>query len=481
MQALSPTRTYAWWAALIALAGLRLTHAHLLWPDEDYHLAAAINILSGKVPYRDFWYDKPPLGAVYYVLTGGRAGVLLRLLDAAYILLACHLAFKLARACWGEAEGWIAGLLVAFFTAFYLPAAVIPFAVDALLIVPHLAAIYFAYERRAVWAGFFCGVGLLVNLKAGLVLGVCGLWLLDELPLLLAGLAGPLAVALAWLGWTGAWQGFYEQVWRWGLLYTRGAAAGHAWQAGLARVAGWAGFHCALLGGAAWGMPRLGRTLRWKMGVWVALSFASVCLGNRFAPRYFLQLLPPLAILAAHGIRLAWKQNRKVAGLAFGLLLLLPLARFGWRYAVLAADDLAGREPRWSDVVMDQDSRQVALVITQRAQANDTVFVWGYRPDIYVYTRRTSDNLFWDSQPLTGVAADRHLAATGAVYSQTAERNRLLFIQSRPVFVVDGLGLLNPALALTIYPETRKWLTQYEEVSRTKLSIIYQLKTPGTP
>ena len=47
-------------------------------------------------------------------------------------------------------------------------------------------------------------------------------------------------------------------------------------------------------------------------------------------------------------------------------------------------------------------------------------------------------------------------------------------MKSRPEFIVDGLGPLNPALALDVYPELRQWLTQYKEVTRTKLCIIYR-------
>src|SRR2546421_12367085 len=82
---------------VLALASLRLCHIHLLWADEDYHLAAAIHILHGKVPYRDFWYDKPPLCAAFYVLVDGYPGWPLRILDAAYVLAACYLAYLLAR------------------------------------------------------------------------------------------------------------------------------------------------------------------------------------------------------------------------------------------------------------------------------------------------------------------------------------------------------------------------------------------------
>ena len=138
---------------VIALACLRLCHVGLLWSDEDYHLAAAIRILHGQIPYRDFWYDKPPLAAFYYLFIGGYSGWPLRLLDAAYVLLSCFLIYRLA-------QSRMAAFLLSFFLAFYLPAAVIPFAPDALLVVPHLAAVYLAIQRRAFWAGACCGIGL---------------------------------------------------------------------------------------------------------------------------------------------------------------------------------------------------------------------------------------------------------------------------------------------------------------------------------
>jgi 4-amino-4-deoxy-L-arabinose transferase-like glycosyltransferase len=460
-----------------------LAHAHLLWSDEDYHLAAALQMLASKVPYRDFWYDKPPLCAVYYLLVGGYSGIALRILDAAYILIACQFIYRLARACWGEIEGRIAALLTAFFTAFYLPAAVIPFAADALLLAPHVTAIYYAHERRAAWAGFFCGIGLLVNIKAAFVLAVCALWLVvpdsqAKAPAprwpFLAGLAAPLAAAGVWFWFSGAAAAFYEQVWRWGLLYSQGSPNAHPFQLGFTRVAAWLGFHAALGVGTLLAFPSLRKEQRWKMGIWLTFSFAAVCLGSRFAPRYFLQLLPPLTVVASRGITLALRRNCRVAWIVLSLLLLLPVVRFGPRYATLAAADLAGRAPDWSDVAMDLDGRQAAAIITGLAKPGDSLFVWGYRPDIYVYTRLLPNGLFWDSQPLTGVPADRHLSVTTAIYSDAAARNRALFVQSRPEFVVDGLGPLNPALALDVYPELGQWLTQYKVISRTKLCVIYR-------
>ncbi len=459
---------------IVCLALLRLCHVRLLWADEDYHIAAAINLLHGKVPYRDFWYDKPPLCAVYYLLIGGFAGWPLRLLDAAYVLLACWLVYRLARTWWGVAEARVASLLLAFFMAFYLPSTVIPFAADALMIVPQVAAVYYALLRKPLWAGIWAGIAFLFNAKGVFVLAVCVLWLPPQSALILGGFALPIGAGLVTAFATGAWPGYYEQVWRWGLIYAEQSPVTNPFTLGLRRTADWLGFQGALTAGAIYAFFRFTRNERWRFGIWIALSFIAACLGTRFAPHYFLQLLPPMVIVAARGIVLALREFRKPTVVVLVLLVLVPLIRFGPRYFSLAVEDMRSQEPHWSDVTLDLDSQRVAGRVNAIKRSGDTLFVWGYRPDIYVYTRLVSDGRFWDSQPLTGVPADRHLKVSTAIYGGPAATNRQQLTRSRPTFIVDGLGLLNPALAPSVYPELRPWLAHYKLVGRTDLSLIYR-------
>jgi len=60
----------AGFAALLALLVLltRFCHRDLLWIEEAYPMAAAAEILRGKVLYRDIWFDKPPFYALFYAL-----------------------------------------------------------------------------------------------------------------------------------------------------------------------------------------------------------------------------------------------------------------------------------------------------------------------------------------------------------------------------------------------------------------------------
>ena len=155
--------------------------------------------------------------------------------------------------------------------------------------------------------------------------------------------------------------------------------------------------------------------------------------------------------------------------------LLIPAVRFGTRYVTLASDLVAGRQHQWADIALDRDSQDAATLVNQRKHPGDTLFVWGYRPGIFVYTRLPAASRYWDSQPLTGVPADRHLRQTLAVLPVQAAQNRGEFAASRPTFVVDSLSLSNPRLGIDAYPELRGWLPRYKLVARTPLSLIYRL------
>jgi hypothetical protein len=135
---------------------------------------------------------------------------------------------------------------------------------------------------------------------------------------------------------------------------------------------------------------------------------------------------------------------------------------------------MAARDAGWRDTAMDRDSRAAAAVLHAAAKPGDTLFVWGYRPEIYVYSHLPAATRFLDSQPLTGVPADRHLTQSTPVETAESRARRAELASSRPTFVVDGLGEYNPRLALTGFGDLRPWLAGYREVGRTTGSVIYR-------
>jgi hypothetical protein len=167
-----------------------------------------------------------------------------------------------------------------------------------------------------------------------------------------------------------------------------------------------------------------------------------------------------MVLLAARGYTLLGRWRAIV-----WVLLLIPLVRFGPRYVMLASG-----QTEWSDLAMNRDSREAAGKIGPQG----SLLVWGYRPDVFAYTRMPAGSRFLDSQPLTGVLADRHLTNSAIVAADWAVQNRRELAGTKPDWIVDGLGPLNGQLAISAYPDLKEWLGNYQEVGRTKFSVIYR-------
>jgi hypothetical protein len=444
------------------LVAARMCHVEILWEGDGLPLAAARQMLGGKTIYRDIWFDKPPLVPAVCLLWGARAGWLLRLAGAIYALLACWIAYRFARDLWSRREGLWAAALLGFFLTFDFASAVVPLASDLLMLAPHLAAVWLAWKRRPFWSGVLAGVAFLISPKGLLVAAVCALWNPAGALLMAAGFAAAGGAAAAWLWSAGALAAYWDEVWKWGRLYAGSTFVADPLRNGLVRTLDWLGFHAALAVAAVALLARREVSLRW-IG-WILISLAGVAAGLRFFPRYYFQLLPVMVLMAARGFTLLGRKR----ALAAGLLLLIPLARFGPPYLT------ALRGAEWRDTAMDRDSRAAAALTRQLAKPGDTLFVWGYRPEIYVYTQLPAATMFLDSQPLTGVPADRHLTQSEPVETEAPRARRIELARLQPTFVVDGLSAYNPRLAIANYPELRPWFANYREVARTTQTVVYR-------
>jgi hypothetical protein len=271
---------------------------------------------------------------------------------------------------------------------------------------------------------------------------------------------------MAWLAATGSLGAYWEEVWRWGRLYASSPFLDRPLRNGLLRTADWAGFHATLVIAAAkflWD----GRASAWRWAVWVALSLTGVAAGMRFFPRYYFLLLPVMVLMGARGLTLisGWRRD------LVALLLLIPLTRFGPEYLRAIGD------AEWRDTAMDRDSQAAALMVRSLAHPGDTLFVWGYRPELYPYSHLPAGTMYLDSQMLTGVPADRHLTSSQPVETEGARERRKLLARTEPTFVVDGLAAFNPRLAIGRYADLRQWLAHYRPVGRTAESIIYERRS----
>jgi hypothetical protein len=336
------------------------------------------------------------------------------------------------------------------------------------MLAPHLAAVWLAAKRRPLWCGAMVGVAFWASPKALLVLAVCALWDFGGALAIVAGFAAVAAVGAIWLAAAGAMGAYWDEVWIWGRLYASSPIAANPLWNGIVRSADWAGFHVALVAGAGvflWNSGRVPNSALWKWVAWLAFSLAGVALGMRFFPRYYFMLLPVVLMMAARGFALLGKRGAVAA-----LLLAIPLARFAPAYGT------ALHNQSWRDTAMDRDSRAAAALTLRFAKPGDTLFVWGYRPEIFVYTQMPAGTMYLDSQPLTGVPADRHLTQSEPVERVEAARRRAALTATRPSFVLDGLGEYNPRLAIGQFADLRQWFAQYRQIARSGQTIIYRLR-----
>ena len=439
---------------------MRLCHLHVLWVDEAYGLAAARRILDGAALYRDFWFDKPPLYAWVYLLGDALTGWPLRVGGALFALLCCWLAARAATTLFGPREGWFAAAGMAFFLAFDHPVAMVSLAPDFLLIPFALCAVWAIAANRPTLAAVCAAAGLLANVKALLLLPLLLFWRPAGWRRILPVYA--VTAAAVWL----AANGWREPVWEWGFVYARDGLFANSFAEGLRRTANWAGFHGALVIGALLYFVRKDAQ-RWRLAVWLALGLAMVAAGGRFFPRYYLALLPVLVVAAARGVCLL---PRRASAVLLALTLAVPAVRFGARHiATLRANPAAMR-----DLALWADCRDAAARIRSLAHPGDTLFVWGFRPELNVLADLPGATPFLDSQPLTGVIADRHLTNSHPTAPALAERRRQQLLGARPTFIADGLGPFNPALAITQYPDLRSWFSRYELVAETRGTRIYR-------
>jgi len=448
------------------LLAAHLRHAGVLWEGDSLPLAAALQMTRGSALYRDVWFDKPPLVAAVYLLWGAKSGAALRVAGAVYAWIACLLAYALAAQAFPEKgsrrEGlWAAGLM-GFFLTFDTHSAVLPLAADMLLLAPHLAAVLLALRKQAFWSGVAAGIGFLFNAKAVFVLAACAIFAWPQVPMLLIGFVLPNLAALGWVAGTGRLTPYLDQVWRWPARYAASPiVADPAWN-GVVRTVNWLGFHAVLaIGAVIFWLRRAAWNTTWKYLAWAAICYAGVVLGWRFFPRYFFLLLPALTIAAARGLTLI---RRRVAIAIAVVAMAVPLVRFAPRYVSL---------DNWNDLALDRDSREASRIAVADAPPDGSLYVWGYRPEDYVYTGLRPATRFLDSQAMTGVPADRHLTQSDVVLTAGTHEAREELARSRPDVLIDGLGLYNPALTMDHYPELRPWLAEYREAARTKGSVVY--------
>ncbi|CAL9388419.1 hypothetical protein SUDANB6_01208 [Streptomyces sp. enrichment culture] len=401
-----------------------------LWnPDEGYLAVQARLLAQGGELYQTVVDRKPPLVPWLYqgvfAAAGSESLTPVRIL-AVLAQLATALALaSLARRRWGDTAGRTAGVLYLLVSVGLNPEDA-QAATFELFTLPCTAAALWCADRR-LWAaaGLAAGCAFLAKQTGGAVLApVLWLWWTrgggrGGLLRLGTGAAAPvLGGALVtdpggFLFWTVTGSGTYASL---------GSSGPHALARGLVNAAILAVACAGLLPPIARslragregargpvdgrgdrtgaGTPASGRGGTADLWLWLAASGGAVTVGFHFFGHYYLQLLPPLALLAASALRGLPPGRRTAASRASACCCVLFLA---WGLCAPRAE-------------LDH-ARRLAATVAARTAPGDRVLVWGMHPETYWFADRTPATRYLTAGLLTNYSGGRDGSRVGEKYA----------------------------------------------------------------
>jgi 4-amino-4-deoxy-L-arabinose transferase-like glycosyltransferase len=364
---------------------------------------AALMNLGGRL-YADGGVDNKPPG-VYWLYAGifeifGRYQMTaVHIVGLVVVAATCVVLMAIGQTIANRRAGLVAAVLYGVLTATGNPR-LLATNTEVLMALPLTAAFLLMLRRQWLWSGALIVVaGAFKQVAAVEVLLLpVGLLLLElrgsrmrAAAFFAGGIALGLVAGAALLAVTGSLGGF----WRWTVETLVGYASAN-WSPGNL----WSRSQDSLIpfflyGAVAW-IAALAFVARWRilgpaerMAVaWFGLSFAGSIVAGHWSWHYFIQVMPPLALLAALAIEpaLNWNARRWAAAVAIVGVIAPALYWFNFN---LHADPLTYD---WSPPIAQHEL--VAQSIDSHSGPNDRIFVWGDWPALYIESNRLMASRF---------------------------------------------------------------------------------------
>ncbi|MEU3524124.1 glycosyltransferase family 39 protein [Streptomyces sp. NPDC038707] len=464
-------RTAYWIRLLPLLAALACvtripSFARPLWnPDEGYLAVEARLLAHGGQLYETVVDRKPPLLPWLYeaafALCGSGSLTPLRILAVLAQLLTAVALASLARRHWGDAAGRTAGVLCLLLSVGLNPEDTQAATFEVFILPWTAAAVWCADRGRWGAAGSAVAAAFLTKQTGGAVL-LPVLWLLRRhgdvrpaLPRLAAGCTVPvLGAALltdpaGFLFWTVTGSAAYASV---------SGSELHVLRRALANTALLAAASAGLLGPLARALrrPRTRAAEPW-LWLWFASSAVAVVLGCHFFGHYYVQLVPPLALLATAALHAVPGQRHLAAVLASGCACALFV---GWGL-IAPRTELAHAE-------------RLAAALAHRTAPGDRVLVWGMHPETYWLAGRAPATRYLTAGLLTNYSGGRDGARVGEAYAVPGTWpvfRRELAAHAPAVIADDSRG---KPYAPARLPTLRRLLESgYTELARVDGAVLY--------
>jgi hypothetical protein len=139
--------------------------------------------------------------------------------------------------------------------------------------------------------------------------------------------------------------------------------------------------------------------------LWLGSGLVAVSVGFRFFPHYYLQLIPPLTLLAVRGLDSMSTQVRKPALVAVAVLAVASTTFF-------LVPAFTQGETRDTEIALD-----VARYVAHHTAPGQRVLVWGQAPEVYWASGRLPATRFATTGFVTGATGGRPPDRVGSRYA----------------------------------------------------------------
>jgi hypothetical protein len=204
----------------------------------------------------------------------------------------------------------------------------------------------------------------------------------------------------------------------------------------------------------------------------LAASAIGAAAGARFYPHYYVQLIPPLVLLAAPYYARLW--SRKIQPPHW---LLRPQVTYAWLVLTIIVFSFE----HWTGLASPRVPSETGRYLSTHSSPDDRIFVWGQTPEIYLDAHRRPASRYITTFPLTGYVF-------GGPIPGFDTRSRILpgawttleqdFTRHPPTYIVD----IEPDPKTAHYPVkdfpilAKLLAERYEPVAHTAEGVIYKMR-----
>jgi 4-amino-4-deoxy-L-arabinose transferase-like glycosyltransferase len=201
----------------------------------------------------------------------------------------------------------------------------------------------------------------------------------------------------------------------------------------------------------------------------LAASAIGAAAGARFYPHYYVQLIPPLALLAAPYYARLWSRTMQPPR-----WLLRPVVTYAWLALTIVAFSIED----WTALARRRVPSEAGRYLFTHSNPADRIFVWGQSSEIYLDAHRRPASRYITTFALTG-------NIFGGPLPDVDTRNRIVpgswenlqqdFAKHSPAYIIDLYSGPGAQYPVQQFPVLAKLLAEhYQPVARTEEGVIYR-------